>query len=238
MKTQVIAKPIGLDHPSVRRVLEIAEEIMSNNKVLNVENLFNLAKKRLKIPRRGLFSIVHFLMHKKILIEGSKFSKETVLLNQIRRGIYNYIRTNPGVHFSILRKKALNQELGSSGQLVWHLEMLFKFNFIKKIKVGNYTVYTPFDTGEIEGKILFLLRDKINYKLIQLLVQKDSLLKSEFYKEVEEKRESVYYRIKNLINHKIITSNEDSDKILSINPDLKEIITKILKTSKFYIVGK
>ncbi|GAH04445.1 unnamed protein product, partial [marine sediment metagenome] len=119
MKIQIISGPIGVDHPSVKRVLEIAEEIMRKNKILNIENLYNLAKKRLKIPRNGLLSIIQILINKKILIEGSKFSKETVLSNHIRNGIYNYIRIHPGVHFSILRKKALPEEKGSSGQLVW-----------------------------------------------------------------------------------------------------------------------
>ena len=177
MKTQIIPGPIREDHPSVKRVIEIAEEIMRKNKILNIENLYNLAKKRLKIPRNGLLSIIQFLINKKILIEGSKFSKETVLSNYIRNGIYNYIRVKPGVHFSILRKKALPEEKGSSGQLVWHLEMLLKFNYIKKIKVGNYTVFLPFEMGENEGEIFFLLRDKINNKILDLLTKQDLIIK-------------------------------------------------------------
>ena len=70
MKTEFFFEPIGEDHPSVKKVLEIAEEIMSKNKVLNVENLYNIAKKRLKLPRNGLLSIIQFLINKKLLIEG------------------------------------------------------------------------------------------------------------------------------------------------------------------------
>jgi len=235
MKTQIISGPIGIDHPSVKRVLGIAEEIMRKNKILNIENLYNLAKKRLKIPRNGLLSIIQFLINKKILIEGSKFSKETVLSNYIRNGIYNYIRIHPGVHFSILRKKALPEEKGSSGQLVWHLEMLLKFNYINKIKVGNYTVFLPFDIDEEVGTILFLLRDRINYKVIQLLSKENTMIRSEIYKEIEQKREDVYYRINNLIDQDILIVSASSDKEISINPNIKKKITDILKTSKLYI---
>ncbi|GAG92851.1 unnamed protein product, partial [marine sediment metagenome] len=70
MKTQIIPGQIGVDHPNVKRVLEIAEEIMRKNKILNIENLYNLAKKQLKIPRNGLLFIIQFLINKKILIEG------------------------------------------------------------------------------------------------------------------------------------------------------------------------
>lgn len=235
MKTQIILRSIGVDHPNVKRVLEIAEEIMRKNKILNIENLYNLAKKQLKIPRNGLLSIIQFLINKKILIEGSKFSKETVLSNYIRNGIYNYIRIHPGVHFSILRKKALPEEKGSSGQLVWHLEMLLKFNYIKKIKVGNYTVFLPFDIDEKVGLILFLLRERINYKVIQLLFKENTVERSEIYKEVEQKREDVYYRINNLIDQDILIISASSDKEISINPNVKEIVAEILKTSKFNI---
>ena len=235
MKTQIIPGPIGVDHPSVKRVLEIAEDIMRKNKILNIENLYNLAKKRLKIPRNGLLSIIQFLINKKILIEGSKFSKETVLSNYIRNGIYNYIRIHPGVHFSILRKKALPEEKGSSGQLVWHLEMLLKFNYIKKIKVGNYTVFLPYDIDEEIGIVLFLLRDRINYKVIHLLFKENTMIRSEIYKEIEEKREDVYYRINNLIDQDIIILSASSDKEICINPNTKELISDILETSELYI---
>ncbi len=235
MKPQILTKTIGLEHPTVKRVIEIAEEILSNNKVLNVEILYNVAKKRLKIPRNGLLFIIQFLIDKKILIEGSKFSKETVLSNYVRNRIYRYIIMNPGVHFSILRKKALSEEVGSSGQLVWHLEMLLRFNYIKKIKVGHYTIFLPYEIDEDIGRILFILRDRINNKILHLLIENESFIKSDIYKEIDEKRADVYYRINNLLNHGIITLNKDLDTEMCINHDLKGDIIKILNATKFYI---
>ena len=234
MKTQILTRPIGLEHPSVKRVLEIAEEVMNQNKVLNIETLYNIAKKRLKIPRNGLLFIIQFLINEKILIEGSKFSKETVLSNNNRKRIYDYIETNPGLHFSILRKFALSKHSGSSGQLIWHLEMLIKFKYIKKIKVGNYTVYIPFDMYEDVGRIIFLLRDRINNKLIHLLVERETLKKSEIFKELEEKRMDVYYRINNLMEYNIISLSETTDKEICINSNEKELIIEILSRQKIY----
>lgn len=235
MKTQIIPKPFGMEHPSVKKVIEIAEEIMGTNKVLTAEILYNMAKKRLKIPRNGLLSIIHFLINKKILIEGSKFSKEKVLINQCRRRIYNYITKYPGTHFSLLRKKVLYNALGtigSSGQLVWHVEMLLKFNYIKKIKVGNYTVFLPFDMDDETGKLFFLLRDKINNKLLNLLVEQQSIIKSEIYKTINEKREDVYYRLKNLIDYGLISLGKESDKEILLNPNKKEFVLEIIKKLK------
>ena len=230
MKPQILTKGIDLEHPTVKRVLEIAEEILSENKVLNVETLYNMAKKSLKIPKKGLLFIIQYLINKKILIEGSKFSRETVLSNGIRKRIYKYIIMNPGVHFSVLRKNALSEEAGSSGQLVWHLGMLLKFDYIKKIKIGHYTVLLPYDLDEEEGRIFFILRDRINSKIIHLLIENKTFIKSDIYKKIEEKREDVYYRINNLLDHDLITYSEPSDKVLCVNKNVKNVIEEILKT--------
>ena len=232
METKILSKSIGLEHPNVKRVIEIAEEIMSKNKVLNIETLYNISKKSLKLPRNGLLFIIQFLINKKILIEGSKFSRETVLSNPTRRGLYNYIRANPGAHFSILRKNALSDESGSSGQLVWHLEMLLNFNYIYKVKVGNYTVFLPIEM-EIElGIINFLLRDKINRKIVDILTTQNSIKNSEIFKYVDEKREQVNYRLKNLIGYNILCFKEDPSKEVYLNPDKQEDVINILNKFK------
>ncbi|TKJ26774.1 MAG: hypothetical protein CEE42_04145 [Promethearchaeota archaeon Loki_b31] len=238
MEIKILSKSMGLEHPNVKRVIEIAEAIMSKNKVLNIETLYNVAKKSLKLPRNGLLFIIQFLINKKILIEGSKFSRETVLSNPTRRGIYNFIRVNPGAHFSILRKKALSDESGSSGQLVWHLEMLLKFNYIKKIKVGNYTVFLPIEMEVELGIIYFLLRDKINRKILDLLTTQNSIKNSEVFKSIDEKREKVNYRLNNLIDYDLICFKEDPSKEVYLNPDKQEDAINILNNIKISLYKK
>jgi predicted transcriptional regulator len=232
METMISSKSIGLEHPNVKKVIEIAEAIMSKNKVLNIETLYNVAKKGLNLPKNGLLFIIQFLINKKILIEGSKFSRETVLSNPTRRGIYNHIRANPGVHFSILRKKALSDESGSSGQLIWQLELLLKFNYINKIKVGNFTVFLPIEMKVELGIIYFLLRDKINRKIVDLLATQNSIKNSEIFKLIEEKREKVNYRLKNLIDYDLICFKEDPSKEVYLNPDKQEDVINILNNVK------
>jgi len=232
METKILSKSIGLEHPNVKKVIEIAEEIMSKNKVLNIETLYNVAKKSLKLPRNGLLFIIQFLINKKVLIEGSKFSRETVLSNPTRRGLYYYIRANPGAHFSILRKRALSDESGSSGQLVWHLEMLLNFNYINKIKVGNYTVFLPIEMEVDLGIINFLLRDKINRKIVDLLRTQSSIKNNEIFKIIDEKRDQVNYRLKNLISYDLICFKEDLSKEIYLNPDKQEDVINILNNIK------
>lgn len=222
----------GLNHPSIQRVIEIAEEIVSENKLLTAEILFKSAKKRLNLSRRGLISIIQLLFNRKILVEGSKFTKDSVLSNTYRSGIYNYIRSNLGTHFSKIRKEIFsgNEGTGSAGQLIWHLEMLIKFTLIKKIKVGNYTIFLPIDIDEDVGLIYFLINDPINKKILELLVEHESIQQPTVYKLINEKRELVYYRINNLIDFDIIfISEEDDNNNIRLNTNKKKVIIQILE---------
>ena len=234
MKNGITFPAFGLDHPMVKRVLEIAKEILNKNKVLDIESLYNLAKRRLKIPRKGLLSIIQLLINKKVLVEGSKFVRDNVLSNFYRRNIYNYIKKKGAVHFSLIKKNVMSDSkgnYGSSGQLIWHLEMLLKFKFVKKTKVGNYTVFMPIEFESEIGIIIFILQDDINKKILLLLNNQDYIKKSDVYKEIYEKRENVYYRINNLIEIGFIHIIE-AENVICINPNKKEVIATILNNTR------
>lgn len=236
MQSESITNFLGLEHPSVKEVIAIAEDILNKNKVLNVQNLYNKAKRQLKIPKNGLLTIINFLLNKRILVEGSKYTKKTVLANRLRYRIFKFIEINGAVHFSKIRKNILayhDDDFGSSGQLVWHLEMLFKFKHIKKIKVGNYSVFLPIYMDDDRGKIIFLLNDKINREITKILLEEESVKQSEIYRLVRFKREKVYYRIRNLIEHQIIVAKEDIDKILSLNSKNEKDIIQIIQEMRW-----
>ncbi len=91
---------LGLDHPSVQQVIQIALELTKEHKLINTELLYNRAKRKLKIPRQGLNTIIQMLLNRKILVDGSRFTKETILRNKIRYHIYWLVKTNIGAHFS------------------------------------------------------------------------------------------------------------------------------------------
>ena len=226
-----IRDSIGIEHPSVQKVIEIAKEIVRENRFLNTELLYARAKVRLKIPRKGLLSIIQLLFNRKILVEGSRFTQETVLSNTIRKRIYSFITTQIGAHFSLIRENVLSVDrhtFGSPGQLIWHLGMLIKFNFIKELKVGNYTIFLPVEIDDEIGLICFLINDELNKKIVNLLLEYDTIKKAEIYKLLNEKRELVYYRINKLIEQNIIYSVEEGKKLI-LNPDKRTIVFQILK---------
>jgi len=226
MKENIITHPLSLDNPNVQRIIAIAEDMMNQNKTLNVERLYNVSKKVLKIPRNGLISIINFLINNHVLLEGSKFSRETVLENYLRKNILEYIQLNGCAHFSILRKEALSERDGnqkSSGQLVWHLEMLMKFNYIKKIKVGNYSVFLPYKEDERSAKVLFLVKDRINREIFSLLRELGQIKKADMFKEIDERRDYVNYRINNLINQNLLKYDPVSKELSLSQKDKKKV---------------
>jgi len=232
MNEEIHSFPIKLENPSLQNVLKIAEEILSKKKMLNVEYLYKISKKRLKLPHQGLSSIIQYLLNQKILVPGSRYTKKSVLLNPYRKRIYTLIKTQLGVHFSVIRKKVFsNREsnIGSSGQLIWHLEMLLKFNYIKKVKIKNYTIFLPKEVDEELGLYYFYLREKINNRIIKFLIKVNSAKKSDIYKALNEERVNVYYRINNLIDNDIISLKEGNNKEICVNPAKREYIAKILK---------
>ncbi len=221
---------LGLDHPSVQQVIHIALELTKEHKLINIELIYNRAKRKLKIPRQGLNTIIQMLLNRKILVDGSRFTRETVLKNKIRYYIYWLVKTNIGAHFSFLKKEVSRQkesEMGV-GHLIWHLDKLIKFNLIKKVKVKNCTIFLPVEISDEEGILYFILRDNLNKQIIEILLEYESVNKADIYKDLNAVRENTYYRIKKLIELEIISPITDDEKNISINLSKKELIMEVI----------
>jgi len=177
--TQEIFTPLlGRDNPTVKKVIKLANQLLAEGKILNIEYLYRRAKRELKIPREGLLTIIQYMVNKKIIIDGSKFTKDTILDNNLRNLIYNFIRDNIGLHFSVIKRnlmKNLKENQIGTGQLIWHLEMLLKFRLIKNFKVGNHTIFIPVEFDEGIAKIYYHARNTIRNKILRhLIIEKQS----------------------------------------------------------------
>jgi len=228
---KIYALSLGLDHPSVQQVMQIALELTKEHKLINTELLYNRAKRKLKIPRQGLNTIIQMLLNRKFLVDGSKFTKETILKNKIRYYIYWLIKTNIGAHFSFLKKKVSQQkesEIGV-GHLIWHLEKLIKFNFIKKVKVKNCTMFLPVEISDEEGILYFIMRDDLNRQIVEILLEHEAINKADIYRDLNINREKTYYRIKKLIELEIISPIAEDEKTISINLSIKGLIMEVIK---------
>ena len=231
---------ISLEHPNVRKVIKIAEEIVNENKILNIDILYNRAKRILKIPRRGLNRIIQFLLNNKILVNHSKYIRKTVLSNNIRQKIYYFIQVNTGAHFSLLKKHfSTDDKIKSSGELIWHLDMLIKFNYIKKLKFQKYSIFILSEIDEDMGILSFLLNNELNNKIIGFLISNGSIKKNELYKELCEKRENVYYHLNILVESQILQLDEKNNIMIKSNLENKilSIFNKEKKKPKLVYAG-
>ncbi len=224
MQYKNINGSISLENPNVQKIIEIAKELIKQNKVLRVKKLYNIAIKCLEIPSGAILEILQFLINYKILIDGSKLTKDTILMNLYRRKIYNVIEKYDGATFSFLREKVFTDHSGSAGQLIWHLKMLLKFRYIKKLKVGNYSLFLPIDMENDAGKLSFFMKNTLNKKIIELFKNHEEIKKSEVYKMIKFKRENVNYRLKILIEREILIYKDLSTNKISISKRMKELL--------------
>lgn len=159
------------------------------------------------------------------MIEGSKFTKETVLNNEIRKKIYEIIKKEHSIHFSNIKKRVFikdGKSLGSAGQFIWHINMLLKFNLIQKTKVKNYTLFFPYDFTIDEAILHFFLKDELNAEIFKILIENKVLNKSDINKILNEGRSKINYRIESLLEHELIVKNENNE--IHVNPDKKSVL--------------
>ncbi|MFX1498934.1 MAG: hypothetical protein ACFFBH_15520 [Promethearchaeota archaeon] len=220
---------LGIDHPSVKKVIQVAIELTKENRLITTELLYNMARKELKISGVGLDEIIQMLISKRFLIDRSRFIKTTLLNNKTRSYIYHLIKNYKGIHFSLLKKKIskYNKKKIGIGHLRWHLDKLIRFNLIKKVKIKNYLIFLPVEISDEEGIFYFILRDTLNRLMVNFLLENESVYKTEFYKELNVKRTKTYYRIKNLIELGILSPRTDNK--VSINSDKNDLIKNIIR---------
>lgn len=217
--------------PGVHAVMEIAKEIIDKHRVVEVDALYKAVKRRSKLPHKEIVDAIQFLLRMNYLVEGTRFTRETVLINPYRGKILDLIERQRAVHFSRIKERVLDgtdAKAGSSGQLIWHLEMLIKFKLIKKIKVKHYSVFIPQDLSDTEGKVHFLVHDGVTRKVLALLVAEGPVKKADVHKYIDEKREDVYYRIKSLCEIGIIAESETEGSVFLVG-GTKATIVKVLE---------
>jgi len=223
-----------LDQMEIRAVLEVAKELVYKNRVVKIEDLFNIAKRRLKLKSVGLKLILKYLFENKILIEGSKIIKSEVLSNDVRVLIYKFIQKYPGVNFSALKNNLTSEfddydiKIGT-GQLIWHVEVLMKFEFLRKLKFKKYSLYFPYIMEPEHALYYFLLRDQINRKIIKTLIEHGSLRQADIPNIINELKGSVYYHIKTLIKKNILNSETRSGALeVWLKQEKRALIIEIL----------
>lgn len=156
-------------------VLDIVHDYLNKNRQFSFEDIIPYIISRIRlssinINKEGIRVVLKSLTNKKLLVEGSKLSRNDILNNQKRRSIYEYIAENPGTYFN-----RIVQELNLSNHIVvWHLNMLLKFDFIQKEILENHEIYFV-GTKDFDQIISNYFTSKKKSREIVKFLQKDDI---------------------------------------------------------------
>jgi len=156
-------------------VLNFVHEYLNKNRLFIIEDILPFLNSRIKlssinISSEGVRKILVSLTNKKLIVEGSKLIKNEILNNKKRKDIYEFVVENPGTYFNrIVHELHLSNHI-----VVWHLNMLLKFEFITKEMLENHETY--FDTSsEIDNKKVKYFTTKEKSQKIITFMKKDNI---------------------------------------------------------------
>ncbi|MFX0189024.1 MAG: hypothetical protein ACFE8A_14960 [Candidatus Hodarchaeota archaeon] len=208
---------------SISNIVELEEVVynaiqdyLNNNKAFNMNKivpyLHNIFKNiSININKIGIQKIIANLVKKKKIVVGSKLTKKDILLIPKRKKIYDYIRKNPGTYFF----RILN-ELGlSNNVVVWHLSLLEKFDFIRKLKIDNIDVYfeSNLDLKEIK-KFYILSKEKYKNIIQYLRINDTGITKTQLSTELKIHHNTATKYLNSLLELEVISCRRKSRKIL------------------------
>ena len=134
-------------------ILEIASEIGRKKRTIELEYLFRECISQLSYAEEEILNSINKLYKKKYLVEGFRLTRETLLDNEKRNAIYNYIIEHPGAHNREIRS-AFNF---GSYMAFRHLKYLEKFGIIRIKNFKNKKAYFLADSDiNLDERIIIL----------------------------------------------------------------------------------
>ncbi|MHA1269901.1 MAG: ArsR family transcriptional regulator [Candidatus Helarchaeota archaeon] len=168
-----------------------------------IYELFLYCKRNSKIPDFEIHNIIERFISKKIIIEGSRLTRDEVLhQNQTRFKIYNFIIKNPGIYFNyILKEFNIGPHVAR-----WHIEMLKKFDFIREKKYLIYKLYFIKDFPERKEIQVFLLRNENVFNIL-LSLMNNYFKASEISQILNKAQSTIQYHLERMKKNDLIIKN-------------------------------
>ena len=167
-------------------VLDVIQDYLDKNRYFNSEKIIpfissRFAKTDININDDGIKAVLKSLVKKNLIVERSKLTKDDILINSNRKDIYVHIKKNPGIYFN----KIVNK-LGLTIPVVeWHLDILLKFNFIRKEKIDNFDAYFEISMDDKNLQLIHLIsRDKCKEIIEFFANNNEGYTKNQVYTEL------------------------------------------------------
>ena len=116
-------------------VFNVINDYLSGNRKFEFNKVIpylssRISRASINLNTRGIIEVLRSLADKNLIVEGSKFTKNRVLLTLKRRKMYEFILKNPGTY-----KYKIQKELNYGNHtIIWHINVLLEFGFIEKLK--------------------------------------------------------------------------------------------------------
>ncbi|MFW9865290.1 MAG: hypothetical protein ACFFEN_04255 [Candidatus Thorarchaeota archaeon] len=155
-------------------ILTIVQEYLNQNRYFNMKKIIYFIESKLKmIPvdlnKRAIEEILRVLVRKKLLVEGTKLTQIDLLNNKTREKIYHYIQKNPGAYYNkIVSVLNINKPV-----VVWHINMLIRFGFIRKEDFENHDIFFDSNFNADNKKLSFYTSKEQSKKILEYLKVND-----------------------------------------------------------------
>lgn len=197
-------------------VLDLVQEYIEQNRYFKANEIVSFissrfAKNSTNINVKGIKSILHSLVKKNMIIDGSKLTRETVLSNRNRKRINEYIMQNPGVYFfKIAKALKLNNPV-----VEWHLNVLLNFQCIRKDKINGQEIYFTTNEDQELDEVIHLVRKEKSKKIIEsFLNDNEGITKTRLSKELGMHPKTIKKYIERLEKLGILEKKKTTNKTL------------------------
>ena len=153
-----------------------------------------------------------YIIRRSYILKGNSYLNLTdIFENENRLNIINQILKNPGIHHNELLRNCDLQK----GQLQWHLEILLKYNIIKREKYGQYTIYFPITTSfDAEDYLENLLaKSKTTSEILDIIKKNPGISSSEISQILNLSRNTIKYHVDKLSEENLINLTRKGRKI-------------------------
>ena len=210
-------------------VITIINEYLEKNRYFGAHEIIpfissRFAKSGININENGIRLILKSLIERNYIVEGSKLTREDILLNSNRARIYECIMKNPGIHFN-----KLVMELKLTIPVVeWHLNILIKFNYISMEKIDNLDTYFHHEIPPMDKKIIHLITKEKSKIIIGYLERnREGVTKNQLVENLKMHFNTVSKYLDDLQNFNIISHKSLSNMTLYfLNDDVYSEISQ------------
>lgn len=197
-------------------ILNVVEEYLNKNRYFDMSEILPFIISRFRMTSvdiniRRIEEILRTLVKKRFIVEGSKLINSDILKNPKRKQIYDYILKNPGIYFN----RVLKELHFSNHVVVWHLNVLLKFNFIKKEKFDNHDVYFDSKFDIKNSKFTYITSKAKSKKIINYLKNNDfGITKTQLSKNLKMHPSTISKYLKLFEQFNIIVKKKASKRII------------------------